>query len=92
MPAEQQEPIEGLDACRVKFVDMTMDKLDEPPDIDDHMEFTVAAVCVGRTRERMKDGELRHTAKMRVVSLEPNGGPRPPNAGPNLFALGDDDE
>lgn len=94
MPAQQQEPIEGMDACRVKFVDMSMDKLEAAPAIDDQMEFVVSAVCVGRTRERMKDGELRDTAKMRVLTLEPTSGPTTPDGGPALFDVnaGDGDD
>lgn len=97
MPEQQQEPIGGLEACRVKFVDVALDAIDDPPEIDDQMDFAVTAVCVGRARERMKDGELRHTAKMRVVSLEATSGVVKPAAGPNLFSVdpadgGGDDE
>jgi hypothetical protein len=92
MPEQQQEPIEGLEACRVKFVDVALDAIDDPPGIDDEMTFAVTAVCVARTRERMKDGELRNTAKMRVTSLEATSGAVKPTGGPNLFSVDDDDD
>jgi hypothetical protein len=87
MPEQQQEPIEGLDTARVRFVDMSLDELGNPPEIDDEMQFTVNAVCVARSQERMKDGELRRTAKMRVLSLSPNGPATKSSSGPNLFSV-----
>lgn len=86
----EQEPIEGLDACRVKFVGMSMDSLDDPPEIDDEMTFIVRTRCVGAGRKRMKDGELRRTRDMEVLTLEPQGGPSKPSAGPNLFGIDGD--
>jgi hypothetical protein len=90
--SEQQEPLDGLEACRVKFVDVALDEIDEPPDIDDRMHFTVEAICVGRTTERMKDGELRRTAKMRVTALDPQGGPLKPASPPSLFSVNGESE
>lgn len=94
MPADtEQEPIEGLEATRVKFVGMAADSLDDLPEIDDEMTFMVRARCTGRGKERMKDGELRATARMEVLTLEPQGGPVTPSAGPNLFSVeGDGDD
>lgn len=90
---EQQESLEGLEACRVKFVDVSLDEIADPPDIDDQMHFAVDAICVGRTTERMKDGEVRRTAKMRVTAVEPQGGPVKPASPPGLFSVdGSDDE
>lgn len=91
MPADtEQEPIEGLEACRVKFAGMSLNELGNPPDIDDRMTFVVETVCTGRGVERMKDGELRRTARMEVLTLEPQGGPVKPSAAPNLFSVEDD--
>lgn len=92
MPEQQQDSIEGLEACRVKFVGMSMDSLEDPPEIDDEMTFVVRTRCVGSGRQRMKDGELRHTRSMEVLTLEPQGGPVKPAATPNLFSVeGDGD-
>ncbi|MGH3693261.1 MAG: hypothetical protein ACRDRX_04545 [Pseudonocardiaceae bacterium] len=92
MPAEKQDPIGGLEASRVKFVGMAADSLAKLPEIDDEMSFIVTAVCTGRGRERMKDGELRATARMEVRALVPQGGPVRPDAGPTLFSVPEDDE
>lgn len=92
MPDQQQEPIEGMEACRVKFVGMSMDSIEEPPDIDDEMTFLVTTRCVGSGRQRMKDGELRLTRSMEVLTLEPQGAPSKPKAEPNLFTVARDDD
>lgn len=90
MPAEQQDPLDGLEACRLRFVDVACDEIEIPPDLDDEGLFLVRAVCVGRSLERMKDGELRRMAKMRVLSVEPQGPLAKPSNGPTLFSVGDD--
>jgi hypothetical protein len=92
MPAELQEPLDGLEACRVKFVDVALDEIDTPPEIDEQMDFAVTAVCVAHTRERMKDGEMRRTARMRVLTLAPTSAPAKPSAGPTLFSISDDED
>lgn len=91
MPEQQQEPIEGLESVRVKFVGMSMDSLEDPPEIDDEMTFVVRMRCVGSGRQRMKDGELRHTRSMEVLTLEPQARPpAKPAATPNLFGIDGD--
>ncbi|MGH7687650.1 MAG: hypothetical protein ACREN2_12660 [Candidatus Dormibacteria bacterium] len=93
MPADkEQEPIEGLEACRVKFVGMSMDSLENPPEIDDEMTFLVHTRCVGSGRQRMKDGELRLTRSMEVLTLEAQDAPSKPSAGPNLFSVDDGED
>lgn len=91
MPDHQQEPIEGLESARVKFAGMSLDELGNPPEIDDRMTFLVEAVCTGRGVQRMKDGEMRRTATMEVLTLEPQGGPVKPTPAPSLFSVGDPD-
>ena len=90
--AEQQEALDGLDATRIKivFTNMTSDSLETLPEIHDRQTFTVTCVCTGRGLELMKDGELRRTARMEVVGLEPQGDPVKPSAAPNLFSVDDD--
>ncbi|MGH3994724.1 MAG: hypothetical protein ACRDSN_19955 [Pseudonocardiaceae bacterium] len=90
MPEQQQDSIEGLEACRVKFVGMSMDSLEDPPEIDDERTFVVRTRCVGNGRQRMKDGELRHTRSMEVLTLEPQGPPAKPAATPNPFGIDGD--
>ncbi|MGH3495067.1 MAG: hypothetical protein ACRDQ1_17785 [Sciscionella sp.] len=91
MPADQQEPIEGMESARVKFAGMSLDELGNPPEIDDVMEFYVKAVCTGRGVQRMRDGELRRTARMEVLALQPQGKPVKPQAEPNLYSVDEDD-
>lgn len=94
MPAEtEQEPLAGLEACRVKFTGMAIDEITTPPELDDVMEFTVRAVCYREpAKERLRTGELRVTAGMRVESVEVARGPVKPSAGPNLFSVEDDED
>lgn len=85
---QEQEPIEAI---RVRFVGMSADALEEEaPEIDEIMTFLVTAVCTGRGKERMKAGEMRLTARMNVLTLEAQGPPAKPSAGPNLFSVDDD--
>lgn len=89
----EQQALEGLEACRVKFTGMSIDEITEPPALDDVMEFKVRATCcVEPSKERLRTGELRVTAKMRVESVEVVIGPTAPDNGPNLRALDDQDD
>lgn len=90
MPEQQQEPLDGMQATRVKFVGMAADSLEQLPEINDRIVFTVETVCTGRGMELMKDGELRRTARMEVLTLSPNGPPIKPNGTPSLFSVADD--
>lgn len=89
---EQQSPLEGLEAARIKFSGMAIDEIGNPPQIDDTMTFIVEAVCTGRGVQRMKDGELRRTATMQVLDLEVKSGPTRPNGEPTLFNPDDDND
>lgn len=84
---EQQEPLAGLEAARIKFTGMSLDEMGTPPQIDDRMTFLVEAVCTGRGVQRMKDGELRRTATMEVLDLAAQTGPTKPEGAPNLFSV-----
>lgn len=86
-PDTKQDALEGMEATRVKFVGMAADSLEQLPELDDVMVFTVTAVCTGRGRERMKDGERRATARMDVQSLVPQGPPKKPDSAPAPPAL-----
>jgi hypothetical protein len=90
--AAQQEPIEGLESARIRFAGMSLDELGNPPEIDDEMTFLVRAVCTGRGIQRMKDGELRRTATMEVLDVDPQGPPIKPSAAPNLFSIDEEDD
>lgn len=91
MPDQQQDPIEGMEAARVKFVGMSLDELGNAPEIDDRMRFSVDAICTGRGVQRMKDGELRRTATMEVLTLEAEGDPIKPATSPSLWSVEDGD-
>jgi hypothetical protein len=78
-----QEPL--LDAARIQFAGMSMDSLEEPPDLDDVMTFEVKATCTGVLLKRMKDGELRRVRIMHVNEVTPLGEPAKPETPPNLF-------
>lgn len=90
--SEQQEPLEGLEAARIKFTGMSLDEVTAPPQIDDRQTFLVEAVCTGRGVQRMKDGELRRTATMTVIDLAAQGGPTKPSGAPDLFSVKDDED
>lgn len=83
-----QEPL--LEAARVRFVGMSLDSLDEPPELDDTMTFEVKATCTGRLRERMRDGELRRVAIMTVDEVTALGSSTHPERDPEL-SYGDED-
>jgi hypothetical protein len=87
---EQQEPLAGLEAARIKFTGMSLDEVTAPPNIDDRQSFIVEAICTGRGVQRMKDGELRRTATMTVIDVAAQGGPFKPEGAPNLFSVNDE--
>ena len=65
-----QEALDGMENVnKVKFVGMSMDSLEDLPKIGTEMTFTVRARCVGTGEEEMRDGHIRHFAKMDVLSV-----------------------
>lgn len=64
-----QEPLDGTDYVKVKFVGMSLDALDEDFKIGDEVEFVVRARCKGHGEEEMADGHTREFAKMKVNSV-----------------------
>lgn len=93
--AEAQEPVPGLETARVQFVGMSLDELGNPPEIDDTMTFVVQAICEARVLRRMKDGEYRRTAILRVTEVAAQGDPIKPDpkpAGPSLWPVEDPGE
>lgn len=65
-----QDAFEGMENLnKVKFVGMSMDSLDDLPKIGTEMTFVVRARCVGTGEEEMRDGHVRHFAKMDVQSV-----------------------
>jgi hypothetical protein len=80
-----------IDAHRIKFAGMGMDQLDDAPALDEKKVFTVEATCTAVTRERMKDGEIRHVARMTVDSVWIGDKSDRPAEPPALFPVGDGD-
>ena len=65
-----QEAFDGMENLnKVKFVGMSMDSLDDLPKIGTEMVFLVRARCIGTGEEEMRDGHVRHFAKMDVQSV-----------------------
>lgn len=68
-PGEGQDPLDGTDYVKVKFVGMAYDSLSDRPDIGDELVFTVRARCRGNGTEEMKSGAIREVAKFEVQSV-----------------------
>lgn len=83
-----QEPL--IEAARVQFAGMSLDSLDQPPDLDDVMTFEVKATCTGVLLKRMKDGELRRVRIMEVNEVTALGGAVKPERDPELTYLDSD--
>lgn len=88
---EQQAPLDGFAAARLRVVGASIDELADPPNIDDTMVLIVQVTCTGRGVKRMKDGELRREAIMTVSAMEVKEGPTSPTGEPHLFSDADDD-
>lgn len=73
-----------VESAHVKFIGMSMNALEAPPEIDDRMTFTVTARCIGSGLERRKDGELRKTMKMDVEDVVVTGEIQKPERDPEL--------
>ncbi|CAM2953717.1 hypothetical protein [Skermania piniformis] len=86
-----QQPL--IEAARLRFNGMSRDSLEDPPDLDEEVVFTVRARCKKQERERMKDGEIRLVAIMEVVDVHVGGTmPDRDDEGPTLFDDEPDDD
>jgi hypothetical protein len=66
-----QEPLEGTDYLKVKFMGMSMDSLDEDIELGSLMTFTVEARCIGEGTDISKtDGHKKRFVKMDVQSVK----------------------
>jgi hypothetical protein len=68
---EHVEQLALVPACKVKFVGMSWDSLDDVPGLKDEMEFLVKGVVVGHGQMVMANGEIRDVATVRVTSVTP---------------------
>lgn len=65
-----QEPLDGTDTLKIKFVGVSFDSIDMDLKIGTEMAFLVTGRVVGRSEEESKrDHMLRHTAKFEVGSV-----------------------
>ena len=68
--AAVQDPLEGTDYLKVKFVGMSMDSLDDDISLGDQITFTVQARCIGNGVDLSKqDGHEKRYVKMDVQSV-----------------------
>ena len=66
-----QEPLEGTDYLKVKFMGMSMDSLEEDIELGSMMTFTVEARCIGEGTDISKtDGHKKRFVKMDVQSVK----------------------
>lgn len=63
-----EQPLDGTDYAKVKFVGMAFDDLDRQIGIGDELVLSVRARCVGVGQEQMHDG-VRRIVKMRTTSV-----------------------
>ena len=69
--AAQQDPLDGTDYLKVKFVGMSMDSLEEEIPLGKELVFTVRARCTGNGNEMSKqDGHIKRFVKMDVQSVQ----------------------
>lgn len=57
-------------ACKVKFVGMTYDSMDDVPKLKETVKFEVEGWVEGHGQKVMKDGEVRELANVRVTSVK----------------------
>lgn len=76
-PGDGQDSLPGTDYTKVKFVGMALDALDADVVIGDELVFAVRARCVGVGDDEVKDGLVRHVAKMKVSSVVLKGAAPP---------------
>lgn len=67
----EQEPLEGTDYLKVKFVGMSMDSLEDEIALGSLLTFTVEARCIGEGTDISKqDGHKKRFVKMDVQSVQ----------------------
>ena len=64
-----QGELDGMDYTKVKFVGVQFDALETDVKIGDLLTFTVKGRVVGVGDEAMRDGHIRHYAKVSVDSV-----------------------
>lgn len=69
-----QAQFEGMDFTKIKFVGVQYDTLELGPKIGDVLDFHVRGKVVAVGDEAMKDGHIRHVAKVEVDSVQPFDG------------------
>lgn len=66
-----QEPLDGTDYLKVKFMGMSMDSLEDEIELGTMMTFVVEARCIGTGTDLSKqDGHQKRYAKMDVQSVK----------------------
>lgn len=67
----EQDPLEGTDYLKVKFVGMSMDSLEDEIALGSLLTFTVEARCIGEGTDISKqDGHKKRFVKMDVQSVQ----------------------
>lgn len=67
----EQDPLEGTDYLKVKFMGMSMDSLEDDIALGAMMTFTVQARCIGEGTDISKtDGHKKRFVKMDVQSVK----------------------
>jgi hypothetical protein len=66
---DRSEQLAIVPACKVKFVGMSWDSLDDVPGLKDQMEFRVEGIVVGHGQTVMANGEIRDVATVKVTSV-----------------------
>jgi hypothetical protein len=69
----EDQPIQEalVPACKVKFLGMGWDSLDDVPNLKDELTFVVKARVIELAEAvDQKDGDIRHVAKARVLSVK----------------------
>jgi hypothetical protein len=66
-----QDPLDGTDYLKVKFMGMSMDSLEDEIELGSMMTFTVQARCIGEGTDISKqDGHKKRFVKMDVQSVK----------------------
>ena len=66
-----QDPLEGTDYLKVKFVGMSMDSLEDTIQLGSNLTFVVQARCIGEGTDLSKvDGHEKRFVKMDVQSVK----------------------
>jgi hypothetical protein len=69
--AAEQEPLDGTDYLKVKFLGMSMDSLEDDIPLGQELTFLVRARCIGEGTDISKqDGHKKRFRKMDVQSVK----------------------